>query len=82
MSEAILDAIPASEHPLVGPGWELLLVVGGRHDGTRFWSHRPPRRFRVVPEGEVYERREEGVWVAEGHAYTPAPVSDDQMRLA
>lgn len=77
----IPDGIPAREQPLVGPGWELILVVGGQHDGTRFWSLRPPRTFRVVPEGDVYHQRDASTWVAEGHAWTPDAAPDDQLAL-
>lgn len=69
-----IDVIPG--------GWELIHCVGGDHHGARFWSRHPPATFRVIPDGDVYHQRDEGVWVAEGHAWTPTPASDDQMRLA
>ncbi|MBA3690840.1 MAG: hypothetical protein H0W82_05445 [Actinobacteria bacterium] len=75
----ILEGVSALTIP---PGWELIALVGGDHDRQRFWSRNPPRTFRVVPEGDVYEKRDEGVWVAEGHAWVPVPSSDDQMALA
>jgi len=75
----ILEGISALTIP---PGWELVKCVGGGHGGQQFWSRNPPRLFRVIPEGDVYEKRDEGVWVAEGHAWVPAPPNDDQMALA
>lgn len=80
MSEPeILDVGAAP--PVVPPTWTLISLYGGDHHGTRFWSERPPALFRVVPEGDVYERRDEGVWVAHGTPYVPDSPSADQLTL-
>lgn len=63
-------------------GWERVQCVGGAHDLDVFWALRPPRTFRVVCGGDVYHQRAEGVWVAEGHAWTPSAPGDEQMGLA
>lgn len=64
------------------PGWELVRLVGGAHDAVRFWADRPPKRFRVIAAGDVYELREPGVYVAEGHAYEPAETDQhDQLTI-
>lgn len=60
----------------VPPGWELIRLHGGRHHGTALWSHRPPDAVQVVEGGDVYRRAPDGVYVAAGAEYTPAPAAD------
>lgn len=81
MDVAVIERVVQIEWS-VPAGWERVQCVGGAHDQAAFWSLRPPRAFRVVPDGDVYHQRAEGVWVAEGRAWTPAPPSDEQMSLA
>lgn len=78
--ERLLGAPSAPWEP--PPGWEIVRLIGGAHDGARFWSHRPPKRFRVIAAGDVYELREPGVYVAEGHPYEPAETDEhDQLTI-
>lgn len=41
---------------LIPPGWELLALHGGAHDGVRVWAQRPPRTIQLVVDGPEYHR--------------------------
>jgi hypothetical protein len=59
-----LNELPAG----LAERWTLVTLRGGSRDGTRFWSSRPPKRFRLAPgDEEEYVRGEGGEW------WHPAP---------
>lgn len=72
------DAAQVFELP---SGWELVSLTGGRHHGARFWAHRPGKRFRVTPYGDVYEQVRQGEYAADGTAPRAAAPVIEQMEL-